>query len=288
MISAKTSKTLCACLTAFGLFSVITPASATVFSIDEFTVARGDGTVIFRDAFDNGVAPPSAPNFLSNGNTASYALTGAAGTEAGGIYSYDTAQGLVVDAVSRPGFNQASDARLLTNIVNTNNTNGLKGGNTFIVSGLFNLASIPTVPREGFGIRLSDGGVVGGTGNDILDLFLRQDASGALVIQFRRVDIVADFITTFGSFAYDPMHDQVLLQLSKLDATTKAVQASFAYVDAGVTGAITTFGTTADIFNGENATRASFRATTPVPIAPTLSLTLLGLLSMFAIRKSKA
>ena len=288
MISTKTSKMLCACLSVLGVFSLMNPASATVFSIDEFTVARGDGTVIFRDAFDNGIAPPSAPNFLSNGNPASYALTGAAGTEAGGSYRYDTAQGLIVDAVGRPGFNRASDARLLTNIDNANNSNGLKGGNTFIVSGLFNLASIPTVPREGFGIRLSDGGVVGGTGNDILDLFLRQNASGVLVIQFRRIDVVADFITTFGSFAYDPTQDQVLLQLSKLDAATKSIQASFAYVDAGVTGAFTTFATTADIFNGENATRASFRATTPVPLPPTIFLSLIGLAALISVRKFRA
>jgi len=288
MISIKTSKIICACLAVIGLTSVIAPASATIFSIDEFTVARGDGTVIFKDSFDGGGAPPSAPNFISNGNPASYFLTGAAGIEAGGSYGLDTSIGAVRDAVSRPGQNLVVDARLQTNVDNANNSNGLKGGNTFIVSGLFNLASLPVVPREGYGVRLSDSSVVGGTGNDILDIFLRQNSSGVLVIEFRRVDLVADFITSYGTFAYDLGHDQVLLQLSKLDTATKAIQASFAYVDSGVTGAFTTFGTTADIFNGENATRASFRATSPIPLPPTIFLSLIGLAALVSVRKFKA
>ncbi len=293
MISAKTSKTLCTCLSVIGLLSVITPASATVFSIDEFKISRPasasnpTGSVAFLDSFDNGVPPPNAPNF-NNGNAASYTVTGVAGPEANGSLNFDTALGAVRDAVGRPGQNLVFDARINTNILNTDTTNGLKAANTFIVDGLFNLTALPVLPREGFGIRLSDSGISGGTGNDILDLFVRQNASGTLVIEFRRVDLVADFITSYGSFVYAPGHDQVLLELSKLDATTKAVQASFAYVDAGVTGGFTTFGTTADIFNGENATRASFRATSPIPIPPTIFLSLLGLAAMVTVRKLKA
>jgi hypothetical protein len=109
-----------------------------------------------------------------------------------------------------------------------------------------------------------------------------------LVISFRRVDVVADLVTTIDSILFELSHQQVLLELSKLNATTKTIPASFAYVDGGVIGARTFFANTTDIFNSETATRASFRATTPVPIAPTLSLTLLGLMSMFAMRKRKA
>ncbi len=282
MISIKTSKIFCACLSVVGLLSVITPASATVFSIDEFTITRANGDLVFQDTFGDGIAPPNA-----NGNPAGYSVTGTAGPEALGNLSIDTSLGAVRNAVGRPGQNLVVDARLLTNIDNNNNINGLKGGNTFIVNGLFNLASLPVLPREGFGIRLSDGGVDGGTGNDILDLFLRQDASGMLVIQFRRIDVVADLVTLFGAFAYDVGHDQVLLQLSKLDASTQTIQAGFAYVDGGVTGTFTTFGTTADIFNGENATRASFRATSPIPLPATLFLFLLGLAAMATVRKLK-
>jgi hypothetical protein len=286
MLSAKTSKTLCACLSVIGLLSVISPASATVFSIDQFTITRANGSPIFQDTFADNLAPPNSPNF-ANGTATSYFLTGGAGIEANGSYGLDTSLGAVRDAVGRPGQNLVVDARVQTNVDNTNNANGLKGGNTFIVSGLFNLTSLPVVPIEGFGIRLSDSGVVGGTGNDIVDLFVRQNASGMLIIEFRRLDLVANFVTSYGTFAYDPGHDQVLLELSKLDAATKAIQASYAYVDAGITSAFTAFGTTTDIFNGENATRASFRATSPIPIPPTIFLSLIGLAALVSVRKFK-
>jgi hypothetical protein len=51
-----------------------------------------------------------------------------------------------------------------------------------------------------------------------------------------------------------------------------AVTASFAYVDGGVAGPFTTFGATADIFRGENFTRAEFLFLEPTPEPATLLL----------------
>lgn len=289
MISINISKTLWAALSTIGLLTTIAPATAATFSIDEFFITRSNGNLVFRDSFSDGVSPPSAPNF-NNGNQGAYFLTGLAGTEAGGKLSLDTSLGVIRDATGRAGQNRVFDARLLTNIDPTNTTNGFKAANTFIVNGLFDLSALPTVPFEGFGIRLSDAGIgsLSNQGDDQLELLVRRNLINDLVIQFRRVDSQNDLVTTFGSVLLDTSHDQVQLGLSKLNATTPTVAASFAYVDGGVVGGVTSFVNTADIFNGENATRASFRAISPVPEPGAYGMMLvgLGLIGWIARRRS--
>lgn len=283
MISTKTNLFLRACLTAMSFFSVLTPASAATFSIDEFSVIRANGNLVFRDTFGDGISPPSAPNF-SNGNSGSYFVTGTAGAETGGKLSLDTSLGAILEATGRTGQVLVFDALLLTNIDPANTINGFKAGNTFIVNGLFDLNSLPTVPFEGFGIRLSDRGI--GLADDQLDLFVRRSPINDLVIQFRRVDALNDLVTTFGSVLLDSSHDQILLKLSKLNAATDTVIGSYSYVDSGVAGIETAFINTADIFNGENVTRASFRAISPVPEPGAYAMMLAGLgLIGWAVRR---
>lgn len=282
MSSIRNSR-VCVGLTLLGLLTFVSPVSAAIFTIDDFEITRVNGNLVFQDTFSDGLPPPSAPNF-ANGNPGSYSVRGVAGPEAGGKLSLNTALGAPTDAVSRPGENSVIDARLLTNIDPLNMRNGFKVGNDFIVSGLFDLSVLPTVPREGFGIRLSDGGL-SPVSNDIVDIMVRRNAGGALVVDFRRVDVSADFVTIIDSIMLELGHQQILLELSKLDAGTKTITASFAYVDGGVAGSDFVFANTADIFNGENVTRASFRAQTPIPISPTLYLSLIGLAGMAWVRR---
>ena len=261
----------------------MSPANAAIFTIDNFKINRANGNLVFQDTFSDGIPPPSAPNF-ANGNTGSYSVVGVAGPEAGGKLNLNTALGAPSDAVGRPGQNRVIDARLLTNIDPLNMINGFKVGNDFIVSGLFDLSALPTLPREGFGIRLSDSGLTPAS-NDILDLMVRLNAAGDLVVDFRRLDVTADFVTIIDSAIFELGHQQILLELSKLNAATKTITASFAYVDGGVAGSSFVFANTADIFNGENVTRASFRAQSPIPVPPTFYLSLIGLGGMAWVRK---
>lgn len=283
MFSIKSGQVWASSLVVSALLMGMSPASAALFTIDNFKITRVNGNLVFQDTFSDGVPPPSAPNF-TNGNPGSYSVTGVAGPESGGKLNLNTALGAPSDAVGRPGQNRVIDARLLTNIDPANMINGFKVGNDFIVSGLFDLSVLPALPREGFGIRLSDGGLTPFS-NDILDLMVRQNAAGNLVVDFRRLDIMADFVTIIDSAIFELGHQQILLELSKLNAATKTIIASFAYVDGGIAGSNFVFANTADIFNGENVTRASFRAQTPIPIPPTLYLSLLGLAGMAWVRK---
>lgn len=278
MISAKTSKALCACLAAIGLFSVITPATAGIYSIDDFSISRtraGVTTTIFQDNFNDATAPTAPPYFIN----------GAVGTQSGGRYQFDTATGGIFDAVGE-GQVRVSSARF--NPVVSNNATNLSSTDIFTVTGVFDLL-VPVVAREGYGIRLNDAGISSTTSNlnDRLEILVRRTIDGILAIQFRDSDSFADMTTLIAETDVETNHDQIVLQLAKASAAN-SITARFAYVDSGVVGAFTDFAGSGTLFDGENFTRAEFRATTPVPIAPTLSLTLLGLMSMFAIRKSKA
>lgn len=283
MFSIKSARVWATSLMVSVLLIGMSTASAALFTIDNFKITRVNGNLVFQDTFSDGVPPPSAPNF-TNGNAGSYSIVGVAGPEAGGKLNLNTALGAPSDAVGRPGQNRVIDARLLTNTDPTNMVNGFKVGNDFIVSGLFDLSVLPTLRREGFGIRLSDVGLTPAS-NDILDLMVRLNAAGNLVVDFRRLDVAADFVTIIDSAIFELGHQQILLELSKLNAATKTITASFAYVDGGIAGSNFVFANAADIFNGENVTRASFRAQTPIPIPPTLYLSLLGLAGMIWMRK---
>ena len=284
MFITTLGRILAASLMMLTLQMAASPVSAAVFTIDNFEITRANGNLVFQDTFSDGIPPPSAPNF-TNGNAGSYSIVGIAGPEAGGKLNLNTALGAPSDAVGRPGENRVIDARLSTNTDPNNMVNGFKVGNDFIVSGLFDLSALPTLPREGFGIRLSDVGLTPAS-NDILDLMVRLNATGNLVVDFRRLDVAADLVTTIDSATFELGHQQILLELSKLNAATKTITASFAYVDSGVAGSSFMFANTADIFNGENATRASFRAQSPIPIPPTLYLSFIGLVGMAWVRRS--
>jgi len=279
MISTKTSKILCACLAAIGGFSLISPASAGVYSIDDFSITRtrsGTTTTVFQDNFNNGVAPASPPYFF----------TGAVGTESNGRYRFDTATGGIFDSTGGPGLVRVTDARFNPAVTVTNSS--LSITDAFTVTGLFDLLT-PNIPREGYGIRLGDAGIPSSNNmNDRLDLFVRRTSTNELAIQFRDLNSSLDITTTFGSFTLDSNHDQILLELSKLDAATNAITARFAYVDGGIVGAFNTFATTGTLFEGENFTRASFRATSPIPLPPTIFLSLIGLAALVSVRKLKA
>ncbi len=252
-------------------------AQASPVFIDDFSVTR-NGVLIFNDPFSDGVPPPSAPNF-TNGVPASYFVSGTL-NESGGKVRLDT-----VGAAITPGIGINLNfflerALLLTNINPADLTLGLKSDDTLSVRGLFDL-TVPTQNHEFYGVRLNDG-TGPNTANDLLNVGVRQGGDGIDRVQFFRVDDLADTTTFFGGFLLDPTHDQILLDLTRASALSDAITASFAYVDGGIAGPFTTFGTTADIFHGENFTRAEFVFFTPVPEPASLILFGVGLVTLAA------
>ena len=84
-------------------------------------------------------------------------------------------------------------------------------------------------------------------------------------------------------------HDQIMLELTRADTSSNAVTASYAYIDNGVAGSTQSLTGSADIFNGEDWTRAQFVARTVVPVPAAVWLFGSGLIALIGLaRRTKS
>jgi hypothetical protein len=250
------------------------PLQAYTFSIDSFEVIK-NGSLLFSDSFEDTFPPPSAPSFTGSnfsGGTASYGTLGTFGPESGGKLIMDISGAALTFNVAENEFRLAQRATLLS-AIGTNINNGLRSDDTFSVTGIYDLI-LPAV-RENYGVRLSDA-AGGEEGSDILALLVVGRPSGNF-IEFRDIDDPANTNIVIDSMPLDPAHSQICLRLERPDATDNSIFASFAYKDGASCGTFTTFANTADIFDGENFTRAQFRVSTAIPVREPSTWILLGL-----------
>lgn len=259
------------CASALGLALLSWQAQAAVFEIDTFGVSRND-TFIFVDRFDNGVPPPSAPNF-NNGTTASYSTVGTFGPESGGLLQLNTAQGVLTT-------NAAGAARRSLRAALDTNTNsdpafddrGLKIDDTLLVQATFNLG-VPLGPRlNGFAIRFSDRSLATGFLNQSADLnVLFNPTTGKAELRWLLQDFGAGTTTGFGStdLVLPPDGaDQIRLQIARPDVTSKDFFASWIFIKGGFVSGTGSFATGIGLFNGERFVRAEFLAFEDVPAVP--------------------
>jgi hypothetical protein len=269
------------------IFTIITAfcvlplnAQAVTVIIDEFSIVK-NGNTIFSDTFDNNIAPPD-----TGGNTQSYRIYGGPlGPESGGKLTLPGGG----ESTTRPdaGAMLREGARVRTSIDPLQPTNGLRIDELFSVTGIFDI-SIPTLVRERYGVRFTDGNSnVGNLLNNSVGISVMRTSTSLVEIVLHHYDQTAFTFTDISTFALETNHDQIALTLSRLDASNKGITASFAYIDAGVMGSTTTFSTTAPIFDGEDFTRAAFMHLTPVPLPPTAWLFGSGLLGLIGISKRK-
>ncbi len=265
-------------------FSMASPGHASPFFIEEFSITR-DGSLLFLDPFEDNAPPPSAPD-LEVGFPISYTVAGIL-SESGGVVRLDEAGALQTSPPVSNAFGGASVVLVELAQLNTNidplSPLGLKQGVTFSVTGLFDLG-LPERNFEIYGIRLFDGGSTQPL-NDFLRLVVRREADSQVRVVFDRVDFSTGAYTQFDKVDLDPLHDQIALTLTRGDTANDAVTASFAYVDGGTKGPVTTFGATADIFRGENFTTGGFLFVTPIPEPGTVTLFGSGLAALAARRR---
>ncbi len=258
--------------------------------IDQFSVTK-NSSLLFTDSFNDGAPPPSAPNFVG-GNSASYVMRGTMGPETNnptggpGKLTIDSS-GAIIDPAA-PGvafFHQA--ATLLTDVDPTNTTLGLKSGDTFSTTGVFDLV-VPTSLRNGYGVFLTDGTATNDQ-DDYVEMSVVRNASNQLVISLAHQDFVAGTQTFIASTPLNTEHDEIALTLTRGSTSSNAITGSFAYIDGGVPGSVTTFANTTNIFSDENFTRAGFEAFLIVPTAvpePSAILFLVpGLVGLGAVRR---
>jgi hypothetical protein len=268
------------------------PAPAFSYYIEQFQIDKKINvsgtptmTTIFLDPFDsatNTLAPDLyAPAFLAGGSAglpANYGVFGTFAADAldgsGKLRLDNTGTALSSDPFGNPVYVQ--HARLQTSTTD-GNTEGLKLNTSFAVTAIFDLTA--PVAGSSYGIRLTDKTTLDPLGNDSLSLLVRNSANG-INIDFRKSDFLMPSNATVDSAAASFASPFIALRLSHDNSTpNQLVTASFAYLSSVslASASWTTFGTTSTVFNGENFTRAEFRANTaPVPEADTWAMMAVG------------
>jgi hypothetical protein len=127
-------------------------------------------------------------------------------TESGGRLIFDSDYSVLFDAPGAADPVVGLNAVLRSNIDPADLARGLKNDDNFTVSAVFDLIS-PDSPRETYGIHLTDR-LIGGNGtppdqvgDDVIELAVRMNTSGNLVVSLREIDHVADTTTNIQSFA---------------------------------------------------------------------------------------
>jgi VCBS repeat-containing protein len=251
-----------------------------LFTADSLTITRNGGAFFF-DGFSDGNPPPNAPN-LANGTPTSYVGVGVNGLEEDDDrLIFDSDNAVPFDAPGAPDPVIGVNAVLRTNI-DPAVAAGLKSNQDFTVSAVFDLATLPNSPREAFGIHLTDRLITGqsGTppdqpGDDVIELVVRQNLAGDVVVALREIDHVADVTTNIQSILLNapPGADQIRLNLTHDNANLGVVIATFEYLAGGaVVGSPVTFSQVGHIFGAEtpgntsddeNWTRAEVTAYAP-------------------------
>lgn len=254
---------------AFVIVGAYSPrASATVFSIDNFSVTL-NGSLIFDDEFDDGLIPPSGPAFI-NDPLRSPIYTGIRGTfigEAGGKLSYDPAFGTLQPNCCGQIIN-LTRARLRTSVDSSLPTN-LGPSDTFNVSAVFDLVN-PGPAGEDFRISMSDS-ASGNTSNDAVFVGVRRadfgsgnplnSLNGQVVIFFAKANAETDVVTFADAIPVDLTGnpDQIRLSFEKTNASNTEIAATYTYLKDGAELSETqTFSQTFSLYNGEEFTRPEF------------------------------
>jgi VCBS repeat-containing protein len=251
----------------------VTAGADYFFRIDDLNIVK-NGAAFLHDTFGDGLAPPSSPSF-ANGTATSYFTNGTFFESAGRAVMLGTAAGAGSSVITSVGPVYVHSAILSSNVDPANLTLGLKNDDDFTVEARFDLV-MPQDPNEAYGVRLTDriGDPTPGVhDNDVLGLSVRRspDAGGQVEVVLQRTDFSADTITIYESYALNPAPgvDQIVLRLSHDNGDVGVVHAEFDLYDHGAFASTQTFANTATIFNGENWTRAEFRAIAPVETVST-------------------
>jgi hypothetical protein len=168
----------------------------------------------------------------------------------------------------------------------------LTQNHTFAVYGLFGLA-MPPRPGDGYGLLVSDGGPAGSTTS--IDLFVRRELDGSLVVRFQEQDFLNDVIHTLelDALAAPLGADQIELRLQRGDLATDAITAGYRFWDDGAPiSPFVAMAASANFFRNNDWARGGFFAVEMipggnVPEPGTLALLLPGALGLWWTRRRR-
>lgn len=274
------------------LFSA--PAPAFTALLDQFATNRFDLTTpngsLFVDPFDDGVPPPSAPNFVT-GQPAAYSVQG---TIPGNAESMSR---LALDsALGAPVTNANNDPRLVVRatLINGDNANpapALLQQFSFIIAGRWDLVAQPNV-LDLYGIELHDS--TNFVINELTQLLVRRSGDPTdpnIYLRFQKQTLPGQGIQVFSDTALTPPANanQVVLFLRHGAPNTNTITAEYRFSEDGnpLSDPILLPGSST-MFNGESFVRASFFvAQVPEPGTYAMLLAGLGILGWVARRRTK-
>lgn len=272
---------------ALGL-SLLAMAQAAPYRIDRFSVER-NGSALFIDEFDDGLALPPGPLFpgtTTPGYTADRIVGNFSGAENGGKLGLDPALRGLATVNPLTGVPEGVKFQAAYLNVNTQSTpetaaRGLKLNHSFTVSAVFDLVTPPKADGfDSYGLRLGDFDNRGADGwNDVLDLqiFHSRSAPGVPALLLVERDFNRGSRNTLAQLRLDPsLGDQIELFFNKATVDDPTVQAGYRYLKNGAAvGERQTFSAAATLFDGEVFTRPGFFAVSQVP-EPASALLLAG------------
>lgn len=267
--------------TALSLSSAV--GASVVTAIDAFTITR-NGQDFYGDTFDDGLPSPAGGTFFT-GAPATYTVLGsyAAGAESGGRLMLDSALG--GPFVNANGGGRTLQRSVLPTDTDPATANGLKQKfHTFALFGLFDLVT-PLVIGDGYGIALNDGGP-NLPGNTSIDLFVRREERGGVVIRFQEQDFVNHIVNTLerDELVVPVGADQIELRLLRGDLNSDAVTAAYRFWSGGsaLAAGFSPMQASVDIFqDGRGWARGAFFAVQAIPEPGTLAL--LGLAAAIGV-----
>lgn len=270
------------------------PASANaVTAIDTFMILRtptagapgincNGQAAFYCDTFSDGAESPAGGQFF-NGATGSYGVLGSypAGAEAAGRLSLDSALG--GPFVNAAGGGRSLQRSVLLTDANPASPAGLKQGlHTFGVYGVFDL-TLPPAIGDGYGILINDSGPGGGTSS--IDLLLRHDEDGNVVIRLQLQDFIQHQILTLERdlLIVPDGADQIEFRLQRADLATNTISAAYRFIDGSQASAFIEMQATVPFFQHTSWARGGFFATQKIPEPGMLALLGLALAAGMAL-----
>jgi len=247
----------------------LTQAHAQSFQpvIDEFWIIK-NGQEIFRDAFSDGLLPPSGPDGASTYSTAATAGLDGMTSESGGKLTMTPAFGSQTLITSTLADTFTSGLRANTTSTDPSVLGSLLFADAFEVHAIYDLSEpgLPTISGQGFGIAIADRFLPTNEGNDEVRLLVgRSSMTGDLGVAFRDLSLtddttdVVDFDSIEGLLPFSPSA-QIELMLSKA-ANSNLVFASWSILGGAWTVMDNINNVTllpVSIYNGEDYARARF------------------------------
>jgi len=265
-------------------FDGLRPAHATyLFSIDELSVTK-NGVVTFMDDFNDGVPPPSAPDF-SNGQPADYFVQGTLGPEAGGKLQLNSSG--TIPSMNATGVPVLFQGAILHTNIQQGSNQGLRKDDSLMVTAVFDLIS-PAARGQSYGVRFTDRAEeLNLPGDDLAEIQVIHTLDDQLLVRFLKADFIDHTIDFIDQAPLDTSKNQIALTLAKA-AGLSTVMASYAYFDGTTWEAPQTFANPTDIFHSEDWTRVQLDAreiVVPEPATFPLFLSGLAALGILARRR---